>query len=122
MGADGIEPPTATGAVVSGNRCTGISEQPGGFIGPQPRSPTTTGKIERFHRSLRAEFLSDKQAFTSLKTAQQALDEWVDYYNTARPHQSLQMTTPVERFTPDGGPIAIRRGAIRRSLRCISAG
>jgi len=24
----------------------------------QPRSPTTTGKIERFHRSLRAEFLS----------------------------------------------------------------
>ena len=27
----------------------------------QPRSPTTTGKIERFHRSLRAEFLSDRQ-------------------------------------------------------------
>jgi transposase InsO family protein len=26
----------------------------------QPRSPTTTGKIERFHRSVRTEFLSDK--------------------------------------------------------------
>ena len=25
----------------------------------QPRSPTTTGKIERFHRSIRAEFLSE---------------------------------------------------------------
>ncbi len=25
----------------------------------QPRGPTTTGKIERFHRSLRAEFLSN---------------------------------------------------------------
>ncbi len=60
----------------------------------QPRSPTTTGKIERFHRSLRAEFLSNKAAFTNLKTAQQALDEWVDYYNTARPHQSLDMATP----------------------------
>jgi transposase InsO family protein len=66
-----------------------------------PRSPTTTGKIERFHRSLRAEFLSNKPAFTSLKTAQQAVDEWVAYYNTARPHQSLNMTTPAERFTPN---------------------
>jgi transposase InsO family protein len=64
----------------------------------QPRSPTTTGKIERFHRSLRAEFLSEQAPFANLKTAQQALDEWVDYYNTARPHQSLNMTTPVERF------------------------
>jgi transposase InsO family protein len=65
----------------------------------QPRSPTTTGKIERFHRSLRAEFLGNKPAFTNLKTAQQALDEWVDYYNSARPHQSLNMTTPIERFS-----------------------
>ena len=70
----------------------------------QPRSPTTTGKIERFHRSLRAEFLSNKPAFTNLRTAQQALDEWVKYYNTARPHQSLQMTTPAERFVPDTSP------------------
>ncbi|WP_261861195.1 IS481 family transposase, partial [Mycobacterium montefiorense] len=65
----------------------------------QPRSPTTTGKIERFHRSMRAEFLSNRPAFTSLKTAQQALDEWVDYYNTARPHQSLDIATPAQRFT-----------------------
>lgn len=66
----------------------------------QPRSPTTTGKIERFHRSMRAEFLSNRPAFANLKVAQQALDEWVDYYNTARPHQSLDMATPVQRFTP----------------------
>lgn len=64
----------------------------------QPRSPTTTGKIERFHRSLRAEFLSAHKPFPNLKTAQQALDEWVDYYNTTRPHQALQMTTPAEKF------------------------
>jgi transposase InsO family protein len=66
----------------------------------QPRSPTTTGKIERFHRSLRAEFLSNRTPFTNLKVAQQALDEWVDYYNTARPHQSLDMSTPAQRFDP----------------------
>jgi transposase InsO family protein len=70
----------------------------------QPRSPTTTGKIERFHRSLRAEFLSTTPAFTNLKVAQQALDEWVQYYNTARPHQSLNMTTPAERFAPNASP------------------
>jgi transposase InsO family protein len=67
----------------------------------QPRSPTTTGKIERFHRSLRAEFLSNTPAFTNLKTAQQALDEWVAYYNTQRPHQALNMTPPAQRFTPN---------------------
>lgn len=64
-----------------------------------PRSPTTTGKIERSHRSLRAEFLSQQPSFTNLKTAQQALGEWVDYYNTVRPHQSLHMATPREKFT-----------------------
>ena len=71
----------------------------------QPRSPTTTGKIERFHRSMRAEFLSNRPAFTNLKVAQQALDEWVDYYNTARPHQSLDMATPAQRFAPAATPL-----------------
>jgi transposase InsO family protein len=62
-----------------------------------PRSPTTTGKIERFHRSLRAEF-DTRRVFSSLKTAQQALDEWVEYYNTKRPHQAIGMATPASRF------------------------
>src|SRR6184192_345824 len=63
----------------------------------QPRSPTTTGKIERFHRSLRVEF-NTRQVFRNLKTAQQALDEWVSYYNTQRPHQALEDATPESRF------------------------
>ena len=62
-----------------------------------PRSPTTTGKIERFHRTLRAEF-DTRRVFTSLKAAQQALDAWVVEYNTTRPHQSLGQQTPAERF------------------------
>jgi hypothetical protein len=70
----------------------------------QPRSPTTTGKIERFHRSMRAEFLSSRTAFASLKAAQQALDEWVDYYNTARPHQALDMATPADKFVTGVAP------------------
>jgi transposase InsO family protein len=63
----------------------------------QPGSPTTTGKIERFHRTLRIEF-NTRQMFRNLKTAQEALDEWVTYYNTQRPHQALDDLTPESRF------------------------
>ena len=63
----------------------------------QPRTPTTTGKIERFHRTMRIEF-DTRQVFRTLGLAQQALDEWVTYYNTQRPHQSLGDATPTSRF------------------------
>jgi transposase InsO family protein len=62
-----------------------------------PRSPTTTGKIERFHRTLRAEF-DTARVFASLRAAQAELDEWVGYYNHDRPHQSLEDATPASRF------------------------
>jgi transposase InsO family protein len=63
----------------------------------QPRSPTTTGKIERFHRALRSEF-DTARVFRSLGAAQAELDEWVRYYNTQRPHQAIAMMVPAERF------------------------
>jgi len=63
----------------------------------QPRSPTTTGKIERFHRAIRTEFRTDR-TFASLKAAQDQLDEWVADYNSNRPHQALDMATPAQRF------------------------
>jgi transposase InsO family protein len=63
----------------------------------QPRSPTTTGKVERFHRSLRTEFRTDR-VFASLAAAQSELDEWVAYYNHQRPHQALDMEVPAIRF------------------------
>jgi transposase InsO family protein len=61
------------------------------------RSPTTTGKIERFHQSVRREFLADR-TFPRLEAAQAELDAWVADYNTNRPHQALEMATPSERF------------------------
>jgi transposase InsO family protein len=69
----------------------------------QPSSPTTTGKIERFHQTLRRELLDDARPFTSLLAAQAALDDWVREYNAARPHQALETRAPVtpsERFAP----------------------
>jgi transposase InsO family protein len=62
-----------------------------------PRSPTTTGKVERFHQSLRREFLEGK-VFASAEQAQTELDAFIAEYNTTRPHQSLDMATPAERF------------------------
>ena len=62
-----------------------------------PRSPTTTGKIERFHQSVRKEFLADR-SFPTKEAAQKTLDAWVNDYNNERPHQALEMTVPAERF------------------------
>ena len=61
------------------------------------RSPTTTGKIERFHKTIQAELLAGR-AFVDLAQAQAAVDAWVAVYNTRRPHQALQMRPPAERF------------------------
>ena len=63
------------------------------------RSPTTTGKVERFHRTLRAEFLAG-MTFADIEAAQAALDAWVADYNTVRPHQGIGMAAPAERFAP----------------------
>ncbi len=62
-----------------------------------PRSPTTTGKVERFHKTMKREFL-DGKVFETLEDAQTALDGWVAEYNTVRPHQSLGDRPPIERF------------------------
>ncbi|MGW4370956.1 IS481 family transposase [Nocardia takedensis] len=68
----------------------------------KPRSPTTTGKIERFHKTLRTEFLDHVAPFESITAAQDALDGWIDAYNQQRPHQSLDMAVPASLFRPNG--------------------
>ena len=62
-----------------------------------PHSPTTTGKVERFHKTMKREFLTDK-VFESTEEAQAALDGWVAEYNNEREHQSIGDRPPIERF------------------------
>jgi hypothetical protein len=62
-----------------------------------PYSPTTTGKVERLHRTMRREFF-ELHTFDTLEETQIALDNWVRDYNTQRPHQSLGDVAPVKRF------------------------
>jgi transposase InsO family protein len=62
-----------------------------------PRSPTTTGKVERWHKTLRREFLNGR-VFTSIADAQAQLDRWVHEYNFERRHQGIGDVVPWERF------------------------
>ena len=90
-----------------------------------PRSPTTTGKVERFHRTLRIEF-DTTQVFKTLNLAQQALDEWVGYYNTERAHSSIGDLTPASRFhsasgaTPGGTRVPVQRRPERDSEQWVA--
>jgi transposase InsO family protein len=71
-----------------------------------PHSPTTTGKVERFHRTLRKEFFGPNDCrFTTIEEAQAALDAWVHAYNHERPHQSLGDRPPIERFALAAGRV-----------------
>jgi transposase InsO family protein len=62
-----------------------------------PYSPTTTGKVERLHKTMRKEFFSDN-SFDSVDDMQAALDVWVLDYNNERDHQSLGDVPPIRRF------------------------
>lgn len=66
----------------------------------KPRTPTTTGKIERFHQTLQRELLDRIEVWPDLQTAQAAIDAFRAEYNTNRPHQSLNMAFPADRFLP----------------------
>ena len=74
----------------------------------KPRSPTTTGKIERLHQSLQIELLDVHGPFGSLQALQSGLDAWRQEYNTDRPHQSLSMAFPASRFAPAASPLPLR--------------
>ncbi|HSW16817.1 MAG TPA: IS481 family transposase [Ramlibacter sp.] len=64
-----------------------------------PMHPQTNGKDERFHRTLKAEVLRGR-SFADIEQCQQAFERWRAVYNTRRPHEALQMKTPVQRYQP----------------------
>jgi transposase InsO family protein len=66
----------------------------------KPYSPTTTGKVERWHQTLQLEFLNDAGPFEAIEQAQAAVDAWREDYNRHRPHQSLDMACPAGKFIP----------------------
>lgn len=65
----------------------------------RPYHPQTQGKLERFHRSLKAEVLQG-QWFTSGEQLQCVFDHWRAVYNCERPHEELEMAVPASRYQP----------------------
>jgi transposase InsO family protein len=74
----------------------------------RPYSPTTIGKVERWHQTLQTDFLNDAGPFATVEDARSAVDAWRREYNHDRPHQSLDMATPASVFRPS--PRAVEDG------------
>ena len=87
-----------------------------------PRSPTTTGKVERWHKTLRQEFLTGK-VFESISDAQAQLDAWVRHYNFERRHQGIGDVVPWERFrlAVEDGPSVPARPAKPQPADALAA-
>jgi transposase InsO family protein len=65
----------------------------------RPNHPTTCGKVERFHQTLK-KWLRAKPALTTIAGLQRQLDTFVASYNFERPHRSLpHRATPHTAYT-----------------------
>jgi hypothetical protein len=61
--------------------------------------PQTQGKLERFNRTLNAEVIRGR-TFRDLAEVQRAFDRFRVEYNEVRPHQALDLATPISRYRP----------------------
>ena len=62
-----------------------------------PYHPQTVGKDERFHRSLKAEVIT-RWDLEGYKECQERFDWWRGVYNFERPHDSLELDVPADRY------------------------
>jgi len=62
-----------------------------------PGEPFKNGYVESFHSRLREELLS-AEVFEDLEDARRRIIEWVEWYNSERPHSSLNYLSPSEVF------------------------
>ncbi len=63
------------------------------------KHPQTQGKIERFHRTMKTEFLKHSQIL-NIDDATEKFCKWRTKYNTVRPHEALGMKCPSEVYQP----------------------
>jgi len=65
----------------------------------KPHCPWTNGKVERFNRTLQAEW-AYRQPFTSNTARTEALAPWLQHYNHERNHSALNGLPPGSRLSP----------------------
>ena len=73
----------------------------------RPNHPTTCGKVERFHFTLK-KWLTARPPVTTITELQAQLDQFVSEYNQHRPHSSIGDRTPTAAYTtrPKAAPSA----------------
>ncbi|MBX7253997.1 MAG: IS481 family transposase [Candidatus Promineofilum sp.] len=82
----------------------------------QVKHPHTNGFVERFIRTVKEEFFRSRVSrlqFTTLDELQAALDDWLVYYNTQRPHQGYRNMGRRPRETID----AFKAGTLQQGKR-----
>jgi transposase InsO family protein len=71
----------------------------------KPYHPTTCGKVERLHQTLK-KWLARQPRARTVAALQTQLDVFAAYYDTQRPHRAIGRRTPAEAFAarPHAGP------------------
>ncbi|HET9341949.1 MAG TPA: IS481 family transposase [Candidatus Eremiobacteraceae bacterium] len=69
----------------------------------RPRRPQTNGKVERWIRTITDEALKGR-AYGTLEARADALTNYVNYYNTERPHTAIGGRTPFQRLAEKSTP------------------
>lgn len=73
-------------------RITGMSH-----VRTSPYYPQSNGKLERFHRTLKAEGIRPKTPLT-LEDAKKVVEDFITHYNTKRLHSGIGYVTPLDRL------------------------
>ncbi|WP_031250205.1 IS481 family transposase [Mesorhizobium sp. LNHC221B00] len=68
----------------------------------KPGCPQQNGRHERMHLTLKRE--ATKPAGANFLQQQARFDDFIDEFNSERPHQALGMDRPAERYTPSTRP------------------
>lgn len=75
----------------------------------KPYHPTTCGKVERLHQTLK-KWLARQPRARSVAALQDQLDAFAAYYNTQRPHRGIGRRTPADAYAARAKAGPTRRG------------
>jgi len=89
-----------------------LQEQHMVHIRGRPFHPQTQGKIERYHRSMKNVIKLEHYYFP--EQLRKAIQEFVDYYNYRRYHESLNNLTPADVYFGRGRQILFRREKLKQ--------
>jgi transposase InsO family protein len=89
----------------------------------RPYHPQTQGKDERFHKTLDHDLIA-RNDWLDLPQAQRRFDTYRQLYNNDRPHDSLQLAVPADRYRPSPRslphqllPIEYAQGTLTRRVK-----